>query len=82
MEKTFNDEIDLTGYPLDIIEKRQENAGSDYVSFRNKGIPFWGWNDANILKYIHTSKDTASKISISKIQMISHLTIDLLKNKL
>jgi len=82
LEKTFNDEIDLTGYPLDIIEKIQEQRSSDYVSFKNKDIPFWGWNDTNILKYIHTSKDSVSKISISKIQMISHITIDLLKNKL
>lgn len=54
--------------------KNWTNSGSDYVSFRDVGIPFWGWNDINCHEYIHTKKDNLDHLSINKIKDISSWT--------
>lgn len=56
--------------------KSWNKSGSDYVSFRDKNIPFWGWNDVNCREYIHTVNDNLSYISISKIQDIANWTYE------
>ena len=74
MEQKFNDFTIPQNIYLNIIKKVQKNNGSDYVSFKKRGIPFWGWNDYDVLRYIHSTDDSVDKISITKIQMISNLT--------
>ena len=60
---------------LSIIDKVQENHSSDYESFRNKNVPFWGWNDYDVFRYIHTMDDSYYKVSVEKIKDVASLTI-------
>lgn len=82
MKEIFQGATILSNYSLDIIKKVQDSESSDYVPFKERGIPFWGWNDSNVLSYIHTRGDSTSKISITKIQLVSEITINLLLNLL
>lgn len=59
---------------LHLIKKVQNKASSDYVSFKAKGVPFWGWNDCDVIKYIHSYDDAAGFISLTKIKTISSIT--------
>ena len=64
---------------FNILKKIQNNRGSDYVPFMNAGIPIWGWNDCSTLKFNHTIDDRQDKVSISKIQYISTITLKMLQ---
>lgn len=79
MEHKFGN-VDLTSSSLNVIKKISESNGSDYVPFKNNGIPFWGWNDYDVLRYIHTPSDSPEFISISKVKAVSNLTIQILNN--
>ena len=61
-----------------ISYKKNENSGSDYVSFRKVGIPFCGWNDYDVFDYIHSTNDNIKNISFEKIYNISDLTIKMI----
>lgn len=74
MENLFSKDSLLQSNSLNIIKKVQDKESSDYVPFKKIGIPFWGWNDYDVLSYIHSSNDSANYISISKIQAISDIT--------
>lgn len=55
----------------------QEYSRSDYVSFREVGIPIWGWSDKEY-KLIHTPQDSKDVISIQKIKYVSSASLDIL----
>lgn len=79
MEQKFVN-VDLTSSSLNVIKKVSESNSSDYVPFKNNGIPFWGWNDYDVLRYIHTPSDSPEFISISKVKAVSNLTLQILNN--
>lgn len=78
MEQLLHNVNLLDNSVLDVIVKVQENNGSDYVSFKNKGIPFWGWNDCDVYSYIHTPWDSMDYISVDKIKEVADATIRIL----
>lgn len=55
----------------------QGYSRSDYVSFRERQIPIWGWSDPEY-KLLHTKEDTKDIISIKKIQDIALISIDIM----
>lgn len=63
---------------IDIITKIQNNQGSDYVSFKKVGVPFWGWNDYDVFRYIHKPSDSVSEISLSKIKTVVSITLSII----
>lgn len=74
MIQKFDDFVIPQDIALNITRKISEDENSsDYVPFKNKGIPFWGWNDIDVLKYIHTPNDATKFISIPKIQSVSYI---------
>lgn len=77
MEQKFGN-VDLTNSSLNIIKKISESNGSDYVPFKNNGISFWGWNDYDVFRYIHTPADSPEFISISRVKAVSNLTLKFL----
>lgn len=78
LEQMFADFTVGNDESLNLIKKVQNNASSDYVSFKAMGIPFWGWNDFDVLRYIHSCDDSVEFISISKIKAISSITISII----
>ena len=78
LEQMFADFTIQYDESLHLIKKIQNNTGSDYVSFKAKGIPFWGWNDCDVLRYIHRPDDSKDFISLKKIEVISSITISII----
>lgn len=81
LEKDFLDIYSkvTTTYPL--LSLRHEIQGysrSDYVSFREVGIPIWGWSDKDY-KLLHTSKDSRDIISIQKIKDVSSASLEIIE---
>ena len=67
-------------WQVNVCDKVQYSAGSDYVSFRDFGIPYWGWNDVSTLMFNHSLDDSRDNISIYKIQYVSSLTLRMLSH--
>ena len=65
---------------VNVYDKIQESIGSDYVSFRDVGIPYWGWNDASTLMFNHSLDDSMDKVSVYKIQYVSSVTLRMLSH--
>lgn len=78
LEQMFADVTVGNDEYLHLIKKVQNNTGSDYVSFKAMGIPFWGWNDLDVLRYIHSCNDSVEFISLIKIKAISSITISII----
>lgn len=65
---------DYTTSGFHLFVKESEKLNSDHMSFREKGIPFIGWNDINTSGFVHTKDDSVEKISFDKIRTVSKLT--------
>ncbi|MBQ5943981.1 MAG: M28 family peptidase [Bacteroidales bacterium] len=63
-----------------LLVKESEKMNSDHVSFGEKGIPFFGWNDINTSGFAHTKDDSVEKISFDKIRTVSKLTSHIIES--
>ena len=71
----------LTSYTddnVEVIVKENEKKNSDYVSFSQAGIPYFGWNDYDVSGRIHSYRDSIGSISIDKIKKAVSCTLDLI----
>lgn len=69
----------INAYPLLLMQHEiQGYSRSDYVSFREVGIPIWGWSDKDY-KLLHTSKDSRDIISIQKIKDVSSASLEIIE---
>lgn len=70
----------MANYQISIITKVQECHSSDYESFSQENIPFCGWNDYGVMRYIHGLDDTYRYISTEKIRNVASITLTLISN--
>lgn len=79
--------VDMLNYSLNnyntqgfkILVKERDKNNSDYVSFHEVGIPYFGWNDIITSNYIHSSNDNIDNISFEKIRTVCELTSRLIQ---
>lgn len=65
---------------FEVLCTERFSYSSDFVSFYNSGISFWGWNDLT-KPDLHKYSDTIDKVSFQKIRFVSRFTRDYIINK-
>ena len=68
--------VNLAGMEFSI--KENDKRSSDYMSFYNAKIPYFGWNDYSNSSFIHSADDTIKKISFEQITAVVELTTKLI----
>ena len=62
-----------------ILVKESDKKNSDFVSFHEAGIPFFGWNDIITSGFVHSQNDNIEHISFEKIRAVCELTSRLIQ---
>ena len=68
--------VNLEGMEFSV--KENDKKSSDYMSFYNAKIPYFGWNDYSNSSFIHSSDDTINNISFEQITAVVDLTTKLI----